>query len=636
MTTRIRRNWKPDGRGYYNRSIGWKQSITGKVQQHKFILGTDRKEAEKRERKLRELWDVYASGCDEDRPFWTDDLLAIARRIAKGEPDVVIPRGPQEMLYQYAARIQRIQAKYPVVLFKPEDQHAYEVGLAALEAFEAIPVPDDLASFIKPLDPELMRVWAEAKAKLKEVGLGYEPELIAGPSFELQSEPLFGRIKPGDPALENLRTNPNPDIPPIPAEGGGEKLQLYSATLHQALNAYEQYVQRECRLPTEGHVSAWGQTQFQQISTLKRHHEDRLLTTLNGSVVDEMIGHWRRRPRKHGSDKPITAKTAKNYLSALIRFFKWLHNSSEFEWRKPFAFNDVNTKIRRLPEDHAKKSLEQVDTFSLDELRLLMRYGQPMDRLLLLLGLNCGFGRAEIATLRVGEVRLFKGHTAREQELLGYKTTDEDSFIKRVRPKNGVYGEHILFPMTVEGIQWAIKRRKRQPDFSREARLLLTRNGTPLDQPTRGGHFNATIPNHLVRLIKRIQDDGHSIRPLSFGKLRKTASQLIKLHSDGEVMGVFDYHGKPVKTDALTDAYSNRPFGRVFKAIWDVQEYLTPLFEEAGLSPFEPQAQAYTKRSTIDRIIELHNMGRCNEWIAEEVGLSINTVGQHIRRHRKS
>ena len=139
MTTRVRRNWKPDSRGYYTRQIGWEQSESGKIQQHKFILGTDRKEAEKRERKLRELWDSFVAGRKEGRPFWSDDIMAIAKRVAKGIPDVPIPRGPQEKQYQYAERIQRIQAKYPVILFKPEDQHAYEVGLAAMEAFESIP-----------------------------------------------------------------------------------------------------------------------------------------------------------------------------------------------------------------------------------------------------------------------------------------------------------------------------------------------------------------------------------------------------------------------------------------------------------------------------------------------------------------
>lgn len=69
-----------------------------------------------------------------------------------------------------------------------------------------------------------------------------------------------------------------------------------------------------------------------------------------------------------------------------MRFLTWLHASSEFDWTKPQAFKDFDRRIRRLPSDHAKCSLEQVEALSRHELRLLMRYGQPFDRLLPLLG----------------------------------------------------------------------------------------------------------------------------------------------------------------------------------------------------------------------------------------------------------
>jgi hypothetical protein len=32
-------------------------------------------------------------------------------------------------------------------------------------------------------------------------------------------------------------------------------------------------------------------------------------------------------------------------------------------------------------------------------------------------------------------------------------------FIKRIRPKSGVYGEFILFEPTVQALQWALRRR---------------------------------------------------------------------------------------------------------------------------------------------------------------------------------
>lgn len=260
-----------------------------------------------------------------------------------------------------------------------------------------------------------------------------------------------------------------------------------------------------------------------------------------------------------------------------------------------------------------------------------MRYAQPFERLLLLLGLNCGFGRAEIASLLIGEVHFNAPHTPRECELLGYTTTAADSFIKRVRRKSGVYGEHLLFDMTVTGLRWALDRRRQFPDFGPEGRLLLSERGTPLDRQTASGNANQLIPNHWSRLLKRVRDDGGEVRPLSFGKLRKTASDLVRRFSDGEIAGVFDCHGTPVREDSLSDVYTNRPFGRVFRTLREIERYLEPVFLEAGDDPFSPQPQAYTPRSKIERMSE---QGYPTGQIAAGVGVSGMTASRHIRAHR--
>jgi hypothetical protein len=83
-----------------------------------------------------------------------------------------------------------------------------------------------------------------------------------------------------------------------------------------------------------------------------------------------------------------------------------------------------------------------------------------------------------------------------------------------------------------------------------------------------------------------VQDNGQEIRRLSFGKLRKTAGNLIRQFADGEVAGVFLCHGQPVESDDLLDLYTARPFGRVFQAIRDVEKHLEPMFEAAGSTPF--------------------------------------------------
>lgn len=645
MATRTRRNWKPDTRGYYSRQIGWERSKSGKLQQHKFLLGTDRREAERRERKLRELWDTFCVGCTDERPLWSEDLLVIAKRIAKGIPEIPIPRGPSERQCDYAARIQRMQTKYPVILFLPEDQHAFEIGQAALELFETVPDPDVP---VERVNKDVVDALGLAAKRLADEGLTIPPQLAAfSSSVDARPERLFGAMKP-DSAPARSKTMPTqpakagtePMATPPPDSGsntsqpGTQRNRTSGATLHRALRAYEKYLEREYYRPETEQITPWGRTQVRQTRNLRKHHQDVLLIRLDADAVGELIGYWRRRPCKTGTSEPMTAKSASNFIGTLVRFLKWLDQSSKFDWSKPFALSDMDTRVRRLPSDHDRKGLEQVDTFNLDELRLLMRYAQPFERLLLLLGLNCGFGRAEISTLLVREAQLHQGHSKNHREIIGYETTDEDSFIKRVRRKSGVYGEHILWPMSVQGIEWALEQRQRFPEFGPDTKLLLSEKGTALDKQTKSGNANQLIPNHWDRLIKRIRDDENEIRKLSFGKLRKTGSDLVRRMSDGEVAAVFECHGTPVKNDNLSDLYTNRPFGKVFKAIRDVEEYLAPMFREAGNTPFAPQAQAYTKRSTIDRIIQLHELNYPTGQIAAAVGLSGSAVSRHIQAYR--
>ena len=149
-----------------------------------------------------------------------------------------------------------------------------------------------------------------------------------------------------------------------------------------------------------------------------------------------------------------------------------------------------------------------------------------------------------------------------------------------------VYGEFILFRQTVQGIQWAIDLRQTRPNFRPDAALFVNENGNPYDTPTASGNRNQQIPNSFGRLLRRIRRNGHEIRGLSFGKLRKTAGDLIRRHSNGEISAVFLCHGKAVKSDALADCYTNRPFGRVFEAIRTVEDYLAPVFAAAGDNPF--------------------------------------------------
>jgi hypothetical protein len=142
---------------------------------------------------------------------------------------------------------------------------------------------------------------------------------------------------------------------------------------------------------------------------------------------------------------------------------------------------------------------------------------------------------------------------------------------------------------------------------------------------------NTKIANCWSTLYYRILEEHNDFRRLSFNKLRKTAGDLIKRFSSGEIAGVFHSRGQVVPTDDLSDRYTNRPFEKVFQAITMVRERLTPIFE--GVTdpfPKEIKKPALSLR-TIRQIKELLQQGYTHRKVAELLGVSRDTVYRYSR-----
>jgi hypothetical protein len=532
MGTRTRITWKLDKQGQYARQIGWKRLDSGKLTQHKFRLGADLKEAQRREQRLRELWEQIEKQRPAGGAEWTEETLDFARQIAKGSTLIELAQLPNESHANYAKRLHLTQKKYPAVTITGEDRENHALGMIALRGAHEVQVL--------------------SRETLRQLTTGFDNQN----ALELGVSPL-------------QRTG----------EGSG-------ARLHEAFTAYIEWIKKGYFRPGLERVNDSGLTMIRQMETLIERHEDVSLESLDYEAVEAMFQFWQQRPIRKGSKLPISKVSAENYIGLLKRFFRWLHKEKKrFAWRKPEAFEEISTRVEAVP-DEKQRRLTQVKTFGLDELAKLNEVATPLERVFLMLALNCGFGAKEIATLTIQEVVLFKGHCDRDQEILRFKTTAADSFIKRVRRKNSIYGEWILFPQTVDALRWALKRRRSLPGFEPSSPLILNSHGERYDKPTKGDHRNQQIPNRFNDLTKRARATLETFPKLSFGKLRKTAGDLIRNFSDGEVSGVFLCHGQAVETDDLADIYTNRPFGKVFEAIRRVEQYLQPVFDAAGSNPF--------------------------------------------------
>ena len=150
----------------------------------------------------------------------------------------------------------------------------------------------------------------------------------------------------------------------------------------------------------------------------------------------------------------MEARYCENHIAELSRFFKWLHKSKGFDWRKPQDFDDLETKVKDLPEERTGIGFLNVEVFRIEELAVLYKYATPLERLLILLGLNCGFKGAEQGTLRFEHLFLDRPHlhAVTMQERTGFDLRPDERFVLYSRNKSKVYGEFLLWPQTIEGL----------------------------------------------------------------------------------------------------------------------------------------------------------------------------------------
>jgi hypothetical protein len=393
-----------------------------------------------------------------------------------------------------------------------------------------------------------------------------------------------------------------------------------SQTLHMALDAYIDHVRSTNKAADNPeHVSAFGQNQIGQLAILKAHHEDIPLAAFDLHKIEKMIDYWRMRPLTK-RNKRAAPNSCREVIKRIRNFMRWLHKTPQFVWRKP---EDLEFLPVRFPITHtelsAKLTPDQVATYTIPELVTLYQNATPQYRLFMLLALNCDFGQAEIASLLTGEIHLDQTHP---------KYHVQGAFIKRVRFKSRVYGEWQLWAETVAGIRWQLSQR---PTSGRKE-LILTAKGKPYNAATVNGKRTARIAVLWDKLTEQIQRD-QPFRKLSFNKLRKTGADIMRDIAGGEVAGVYQSHGSPVPSDTLSDAYTNRPFDKVFAGLASMRERLAPMFNSVA-EPFPAGAQqrkSYLPFRKIQRIKDMTRQGFTQKKIAADLDIDRATVRKYAR-----
>ena len=269
-------------------------------------------------------------------------------------------------------------------------------------------------------------------------------------------------------------------------------------TLHQALRAFQEYIEKEY-VDSDGTITDNGKAKWRQVKTISDYVPDLdLAELLDFEVVDEIFGIFRRRPISRRYGTPMTPKTCKNYIGELGRFFNWLHRRRRFQWRKPEDFHDIKRTPGEFDEDIENEAAE-VEVWSIDELVVINQYATPIERIFFLLALNCSYGADQTGRLRIRHLSQFDGG---------------QNFLNRIRRKRKTRSIHLLWKQTEDGLLWAMERRNTQE--YKDDTLLLTEDCLPYWRKTEGSNRCQAVPRLWKELFRRIRKDHPKFRWLPF------------------------------------------------------------------------------------------------------------------------
>ncbi len=243
--SKLVKDWKPDGRGRYQRMVGWREETGERIPQP-FYLGSDLEQAKYRYHRVKELWthlarlrgeepvltDLGGEPLHERREYsWDDQGLWIARELAAGKVRFVLPRHQEAHESTYFHSLYELARKYPMVSFVPEDGEAYEQGQA-----------------------------------------------------------LWNAVR------EHQKQPPTPS--PLPLANSGPKAW---GRLHEALDGFILHVKKTGLEPTpegEHRLTAFRNLKVEQARRIKARQKDRPLSALDFHGCQELLDYWRLRPRR--------------------------------------------------------------------------------------------------------------------------------------------------------------------------------------------------------------------------------------------------------------------------------------------------------------------------------------------------
>lgn len=417
-------------KGRYQRTLGKFFNTKKKVAPKKFLLGTDRDQAERANLRLEQLWrDIEQRYRDEplthprsDEPVWGDLTLHMAEAIRKGLRITFSEEELSDLSYGH-------QGEALALWFQWVRTTYASIG-------DLIDTPD-CATFRK--SQETAGAHAKIFAELAQLRA-------------LAAEEPAAAAAPGQ-------------------------------TLHLALEAWEEHI-RELKTNKDGVLIEGGRKIMEAARRFRENHTDIPLAELNYKGVCGIVSFWRSRPPSKANTKergkPLSATTVKNHIGYFRRFLEWLHRAEDFAWRDDDriiadAFARNQTTVILTPEE-IKKSCQGPEFWTVEELTTLYAAASHRERLYMLLGLNAGYAHSEIVHLLKEEVHF----------------ENDPPDIRAARNKRPKPAVTTLWPETINALQW-VQQQADTRGYSNSQWAVLSEKGRQMSRQPIANTWNRLL-----------------------------------------------------------------------------------------------------------------------------------------------
>lgn len=397
--------------------------------------------------------------------------------------------------------------------------------------------------------------------------------------------------------------------------------------LCEAFTAYKAHVKAKY-VDERNEITQWGKKKIDYVNSIIHYvkssqgKSDSDFNVLEVDLADltleccqRVVDTFRNRPlsRRSKETERLKPKSTSGLMKELNEFWEWLDLSDQWQWERPRKFSKLNTKIAELSHDEAFEEKNKREKWNItdEEIRILFNTCTPVERVILLLGLNCAFGAAEIGCLRKGFIK--------------FETNEIDG----IRFKTLVDSRHKLWPETSKALKWELARRETLPQLEEHSEIVfLSNRGLPLWKKTKSGNASNGIARRWNSLMKRVRKDHPEFRVISFGKLRKTAAIRVLELADATTASLILAHGVP-SSDKLLKNYISIPWQDLYDAQLAYGDAIRPLIT-TDFDPFMERPKTYVGVEKRDRAVSLRDSGMPATAIAKELGLNVATVYRYL------